>query len=79
MAFIAEDFAATTNVDGKTRQTIAPRLREHLQKIAEQRAMTSTSTRFPLSLASGCPRCPIPCSTSFGIPGCGAWFPLPSI
>lgn len=37
MAFIAEDFAATTNVDGKTRQTIAPRLREHLQKIAEQR------------------------------------------
>ena len=37
MAFIAEDFTATTNVDGKTRQTIAPRLREHLQKIAEQR------------------------------------------
>lgn len=37
MAFIAENFAATTNVDGKTRQTIAPRLREHLQKIAEQR------------------------------------------
>ena len=25
MAFIAEDLAATTNVDGKTRQTIAPR------------------------------------------------------
>lgn len=38
MAFIAEDFAATTNVDAKTHQTIAPRLREHLQKIAEQRA-----------------------------------------
>ena len=37
MAFITEDFTATTNVDGKTRQTIAPRLREHLQKIAEQR------------------------------------------
>jgi hypothetical protein len=37
MAFIAEDLAATTNVDGKTRQTIAPRLLKHLQKIAEQR------------------------------------------
>ena len=37
MAFIAEDLAATTNVDGKTRQTIAPRLLAHLQKIAEQR------------------------------------------
>jgi hypothetical protein len=37
MAFIAEDFAATTKVDAKTRQTIAPRLREDLQKIAAQR------------------------------------------
>ena len=37
MAFIAEDLAASTNVDGKTRQTIAPRLLAHLQKIAEQR------------------------------------------
>ncbi len=37
MAFMAEDLAATTNVDGKTRQTIAPRLLAHLQKIAEQR------------------------------------------
>lgn len=37
MAFIAEDLAATTNVDEKTRQTIAPRLLAHLQKIAEQR------------------------------------------
>jgi hypothetical protein len=37
MAFIAEDLAATTNVDGKTRQTIAPRLLARLQKIAEQR------------------------------------------
>lgn len=37
MAFIAEDFAATTNVDGKAHQTIAPRLRQQLQKIAAQR------------------------------------------
>src|SRR5712672_1576349 len=37
MAFIAEDLAATASVDGKTRQTIAPRLLAHLQKIAEQR------------------------------------------
>ena len=37
MVFIAKDFAATTNVDGKTSQTIARRLRQHLQKIAEQR------------------------------------------
>ena len=34
---MAEDFAATTNVDGNTGQTIAPRLREHLRKVAEQR------------------------------------------
>ncbi len=37
MAFIAEDFAATTNVDGKAHQTIARRLRQQLQKIAAQR------------------------------------------
>ena len=37
MTVIAEDLATTTNVDGNTAQTIAPRLREHLRKIAEQR------------------------------------------
>ena len=37
MTVIAEDFAPTTNVDGNTAQTIAPRLREHLRKVAEQR------------------------------------------
>ena len=37
MTVIAEDFAATTNVDGNTVQTVAPRLREHLRKVAEQR------------------------------------------
>ena len=37
MTVIAEDLAATTNVDGNTAQTIAPRLREHLRKVAEQR------------------------------------------
>ncbi len=37
MTVIAEDLAATTNVDGSTAQTIAPRLREHLRKVAEQR------------------------------------------
>ena len=37
MAVIGEDLAATTNVDGNTAQTIAPRLREHLRKVAEQR------------------------------------------
>ncbi len=37
MTVLAEDLAATTNVDGNTAQTIAPRLREHLRKVAEQR------------------------------------------
>ncbi len=37
MTVIAEDLAATTNVDGNTAQTIAPRLREHLRMVAEQR------------------------------------------
>jgi hypothetical protein len=37
MTVIAEDIAATTIVDGNTAQTIAPRLREHLLKVAEQR------------------------------------------
>ena len=37
MTVMAEDRAATTNVDGNTAQTIAPRLREHLRKVAEQR------------------------------------------
>ncbi len=37
MAVIGEDLAATTSVNGNTAQTIAPRLREHLRKVAEQR------------------------------------------
>lgn len=37
MTDMAEDLAATANVDGNTAQTIAPRLREHLRKIAERR------------------------------------------
>ena len=37
MTVIAEDIAATTIVDGNTAQTIAPRLREHLLMVAEQR------------------------------------------
>jgi hypothetical protein len=37
MTGIAEDLAATTNVDGNTAPTIAPRLREHLRQVAEQR------------------------------------------
>ncbi len=37
MTVMAEELAATTNVDGNTAQTIAPRLREHLRKVAEQR------------------------------------------
>ena len=37
MTVIAGDLAATTNVDGNTAQTIAPRLREHLRRVAEQR------------------------------------------
>ena len=37
MTVIAEHLAATTNVDGNTAQMIAPRLREHLRRVAEQR------------------------------------------
>jgi hypothetical protein len=37
MTVTAEDLAATTNVDGNTAQTIAPRLRGHLRTVAEQR------------------------------------------
>ena len=37
MAVIAENLAATTNLDGSTTERIAPRLREHLRTIAEQR------------------------------------------
>ncbi len=37
MTVMAEELAATTNVDGNTAQTIAPRLREHLRTVAEQR------------------------------------------
>ena len=37
MTVITEDLAATTNIDGNTAQTIAPRLREHLRTVAGQR------------------------------------------
>jgi hypothetical protein len=37
MTVIAADLATTTNVEGNTAQMIAPRLREHLRKAAEQR------------------------------------------
>jgi hypothetical protein len=37
MTFMAENLAATANVDGNTLQTIAPRLRVHLQKTAKKR------------------------------------------
>lgn len=37
MTVIAADLATTTNVEGSTAQMIAPRLREHLRKVAEQR------------------------------------------
>ncbi len=37
MTVIAEDLAATTNVNGNTAQTIAPRLRAYLRIVAEQR------------------------------------------
>ncbi len=37
MTVIAEDLAATTNVDVNTAQSIAPRLREYLRMVAEQR------------------------------------------
>ncbi len=41
MTVMAEDLAATTNVDGNTAQTIAPRLREHLRKVAEKRLLVT--------------------------------------
>src|SRR6478672_9110560 len=41
MTFIAEDLAVTTNPGGKRLQTIASRLRKHLQKIAGRRAPTT--------------------------------------
>ena len=41
MTFIAEDLAVTTNPDGKRLQTIASRLRKHLQKIAGRRVPTT--------------------------------------
>jgi hypothetical protein len=41
MTFIAEDLAVTTNPDGKRLQTIASRLRKHLQKIAGRRIPTT--------------------------------------
>ncbi len=37
MTVMAKDLAAATNVDGNMAQTIAPRLREHLRAVAEQR------------------------------------------
>ncbi len=37
MTVITEDLSATTNVDGNRAQTIAPRLREHLRRVAEHR------------------------------------------
>ena len=41
MTFIAEDLAVTTNPDGNRLQTIASRLRKHLQKIAGRRVPTT--------------------------------------
>jgi len=41
MTVMAEGLAATTNVDGNTAQTIAPRLREHLRTVAEQRLLVT--------------------------------------
>ncbi len=41
MTVIAEDLAVTTNLDGNTAQRIAPRLREHLRKIAEHRLLVT--------------------------------------
>ena len=41
MTFIAEDLAVTTNTDGNRLQTIASRLRKHLQMIAERRVPTT--------------------------------------
>ena len=41
MTFIAEDLAVMTNPDGNCLQTIASRLRKHLQKIARRRVPTT--------------------------------------
>ena len=41
MTFMAEVLAVTTSSDGIRRQTIASRLREHLQMIAKRRAPTT--------------------------------------
>lgn len=41
MTFIAEDLAVTTNPDGNRLQTIASRLRKHLQKITGRRVPTT--------------------------------------
>ena len=41
MTFIAQDLAVTTNPDGNRLQTIASRLRKHLQKIAGRRVPTT--------------------------------------
>ncbi len=41
MAVIAEDLAATTNLDVNTAQSIALRLREHLRTVAEQRLLVT--------------------------------------
>ena len=41
MTFIAEDLAVTTSTDGNRLQTIASRLRKHLQMIAERRVPTT--------------------------------------
>ena len=55
MTFIAEDLAVTTNPDGKRLQTIASRLRKHLQKIAGRRGWhrrLSTSWTWVMSGAA---------------------------
>ena len=41
MTFIAEDLGVTTNPDGNRLQTIASRLRKHLQTIAGRRVPTT--------------------------------------
>ena len=41
MTFIAEDLTVTTSTDGNRLQTIASRLRKHLQMIAERRVPTT--------------------------------------
>jgi len=44
MTFIAEDLAVMTNPDGNCLQTIASRLRKHLQKIAGRRVPKTTKS-----------------------------------